>query len=1334
MHKHLIFALVYIIICSGASAQNRTTKKPQLSTWESDVKNIKANIIQLLNDADMPFETAVFRHKTPARKIKIDVSGWDNLVLYTNGTADGVHYDHAIWGNPRLIAANGESVWIDELTPVFRRTNFESPAINKNFSGNTISINGTKYQHAITLHTEGETVYKLDKKYKYFEAEVGIDDESNSMASATFKVQNINGQAYIQELQKKYPEKISFIQNILNIPAQQWIVMKDASFERDIIDKKIKELKDKTFFIQQIQDIEKKNKAEQSLAYIDLLIRINKVIDLQEKLGWINLEAIRKALDDMKSNPHFDASEAEKKYSELAFNYPSVLKNIYSGNQFDIDKAHHLLKLKRDILLANPLLDMDKIIVSRFKVGDKDRSIMAQHLGMPLNNWSSMYSALRYDMNAEIAVLSNLRGEIQKQTVYKPQRNVNIADLQMHWNGEKLLFSSLDDKDRWQVYEIGTDGKGLQQKIIMDEPDLEFCDANYLPDGRIIASSNIGYHGVPCVNGSDAIGNLSLYNPQDGNLRRLTFDQDGNWNPVVMNNGRVMYTRWEYTDLTHYFSRIVMHMNPDGTENKALYGSGSFWPNSTFDIKPLPGSNTRFVGIISGHHGIARSGRLIIFDPAKSRKEEKGVVQEIPYHNRKIIPEIKDYLVDGVWPQFVRPYPLSDEYFLVSAKLHPDGLWGIYLVDIYDNMTCIAEYEGEGLNTPLAVRQTKTPPIIPDRINLKDKESTVFIQDIYQGEGTKGVPKGTIKELRILAYEYAYRDSPSDHYAQGIQSGWDIKRLLGTVLVEKDGSAIFKVPANTPISIQPLDDKGRAVQWFRSWFTGMPGETVSCVGCHEDHNQIPIPKRTIASQMKPRPLTIPEGGQRPFTFELEIQPILDRACIACHDGNKVQPNFIGGRIDTMKTGGWLNTWGKSYLELMPYVYRQGPEAEMYVLKPYEYHASNSELVRILENGHHGVKLTDKEWRTLYSWIDFNAPYNSSFKNIKPINGVDQYERRMELMEKYNNTKVDWKKEITEYADYLKTKGKPEAEMPDKKEQSVSKKINLKNWPFSAETAKQMQSKDKKGNKTVEIAPGITMSFVWIPSGEFIMGDKNDGISSPAFKASIKKGFWMSEKEVTNEQFCAIFPEHDSRIIGQFWKDHVNAGYPANKPQQPVIRVSYSEAVNFAERLSKNNGLNISLPTETQWEWACRAGSDKAFWYGDLNTDFSRFENMADAQLSNMAVEGMDPQPMSKDNPLRKYWDYLPKIASVDDGEMLTAFVGSYYSNPWGLKDMHGNVAEWTSSDYVDYPLNKDKSSERKVVRGGSWTDRPKFSTSYYRKAFYPWQKPYNVGFRIIIEE
>ena len=450
---------------------------------------------------------------------------------------------------------------------------------------------------------------------------------------------------------------------------------------------------------------------------------------------------------------------------------------------------------------------------------------------------------------------------------------------------------------------------------------MDFYDGTYLPDGRIIANSNIGYQGVPCVNGSDPVGNMVLYTPQSKNLRRLTFDQDANWNPVIMNNGRVMYTRWEYTDLTHYYTRIVMNMNPDGTEQKALYGSGSMFPNSTFDVQPLPGYASAFVGIISGHHGVARSGRLILFDPAKARKGAAGMLQEIPHRNRPIVEEVKDRLVDGVWPQFIKPSPLNDTYFLVAAKLDKNDLWGIYLVDKFDNVTCLHKMEGEGYISPIAVRKTVTPPAIPDRVKLDDKQATVFIQDIYEGEGLKGIPRGTVKSLRLHAYEYAYVQTQSDHNWHGIQSGWDIKRMLGTVPVEEDGSVIFKIPANTPVSIQPLDKDGVAVQWMRSWLTGQPGEIVSCVGCHEDQNQIVIPKRVIASQKAPHALTPPEGGTRSFTFDLEVQPILDRACIACHNGEGKAFDLRGGKKDG-------KGYGTSYLNLHPYVHSQGGEGDI----------------------------------------------------------------------------------------------------------------------------------------------------------------------------------------------------------------------------------------------------------------------------------------------------------------------------------------------------------------------------------------------------------------------
>ncbi len=423
-------------------------------------------------------------------------------------------------------------------------------------------------------------------------------------------------------------------------------------------------------------------------------------------------------------------------------------------------------------------------------------------------------------------------------------------------------------------------------------------------------------------------------------------------------------------------------------------------------------------------------------------------------------------------------------------------------------------------------------------------------------------------------------------------------------------------------------------------------------------------------------------------------------------------------------------YSTSYLQIMPYICRQGPEADMYVMEPYEYHASNSELVRILKSGHHGVELTDKEWRTIYNWIDFNAPDRGIFSNIKKNGGYEQYERRIFLADKYNNgAGVEWQQELADYTAYLKAQGPIEAVMPAKSTQKVAKSKALKGWPFSEAEAKAMQSEKGETTKSVEIAPGIVIEFVWVPAGSFISGKNGNTFALDEAKSKVDKGFWMSKTEITNEQYTTLVPTHDSRVIGQFWKDHVHAGYWANLPQQPVIRVSLDDALDYVQMLAKNHNLRFDIPTEIEWEWACRGGSDTDMWFGDMNSDFGKYDNLADVQLSQMAVKGLDPKPMPANDPLRKYWDFIPKISSVDDGVMISGTVGTYESNAWGLIDMHGNVAEWTSSNYGD-----ESDADLAVVRGGSWMDRPKFATAYTRKSYYPWQRSYNVGFRLIIRE
>lgn len=1111
---------------------------------------------------------------------------------------------------------------------------------------------------------------------------------------------------------------------------------KNTDTERALVLKLAAYLKDSSYIKNTIRQIETEKKVEtQITGYQKLHKQVQRMLLLQSELKWLNMEAIRLAYEDMKRIEGFDAVKYLPILTELEQQVKQGFGNIYSGDEAVLVNAEKAVANKRAILLANPLLNGDKILTVRYQLGNRDRRAMAPELGTQSNNWSNQESARRKGFNADIVELSNLRDEVQIRTIYKPDNTSSIADLKLHWDGDRAMFTQTMSDNRWNVFEVKLNNGDCKKLIDNPEPDLEFYDGTYLPDGRIIANSNIGYQGVPCVNGSDPVGNMVLYTPQSKNLRRLTFDQDANWNPVIMNNGRVMYTRWEYTDLTHYYTRIVMNMNPDGTEQKALYGSGSMFPNSTFDVQPLPGYASAFVGIISGHHGVARSGRLILFDPAKARKGVAGMLQEIPHRNRPIVEEVKDRLVDGVWPQFIKPSPLNDTYFLVAAKLDKNDLWGIYLVDKFDNVTCLHKMEGEGYISPIAVRKTVTPPAIPDRVKLDDKQATVFIQDIYEGEGLKGIPRGTVKSLRLHAYEYAYVQTQSDHNWHGIQSGWDIKRMLGTVPVEEDGSVIFKIPANTPVSIQPLDKDGVAVQWMRSWLTGQPGEIVSCVGCHEDQNQIVIPKRVIASQKAPHALTPPEGGTRSFTFDLEVQPILDRACIACHNGEGKAFDLRGGKKDG-------RGYGTSYLNLHPYVHRQGGEGDMVVLYPYEYHPNTSELVRLLKKGHYNVQLTDAEWRKIYNWIDYNAPdkgyFNANVLKSFPYQGYDQIERRKQLTDKYaGGAGVDWKKEIADYAAQLKNKGEIKPVMPKKVSPVKEKVLKVKGWPFAPDRVKEMLADEKETVKVLEIAPGVQMTFVRIPAGEFVMGSYHgEPDTYPTTKVKIDKAFWMGELEVTNQQYNTIFPQHDSRYVDQQWKDHVVPGYPANKPEQPVIRVSYNDAMEYCKILSQKTGLNITLPTEAQWEWACRGGSDEDFWFGNLNADFGKKDNLADVTTNKFAVSGVDPQPMSPESPWYKYYTFLPKAANVDDGSLVQVGGKKYEANPFGLYCMHGNVAEWTRSDYVPYPYkeNPKKVSEYKVVRGGSYIERPKYSTAYSRKGFYPYQCVFNVGFRVIIED
>jgi formylglycine-generating enzyme required for sulfatase activity len=270
-----------------------------------------------------------------------------------------------------------------------------------------------------------------------------------------------------------------------------------------------------------------------------------------------------------------------------------------------------------------------------------------------------------------------------------------------------------------------------------------------------------------------------------------------------------------------------------------------------------------------------------------------------------------------------------------------------------------------------------------------------------------------------------------------------------------------------------------------------------------------------------------------------------------------------------------------------------------------------------------------------------------------------------------------------------------------------------------------------------------------------MGDA-DGCDDerPLARVKIGEPFWMGRLEVTNEQFACFDPAHDSRLeTGDFLQFSVQErGYPTNGSRQPVCRLTWHEAMAFCRWLSARTGLGFTLPTEAQWEWACRAGTATPMNWGSTETDFSKLANLADCTLRFVDTFGWG-LPSGAVPPWR------PAIESVNDGFKVSAPVGTFDPNPWGLCDMHGNVSEWTRSLYKPYPYREDDGrnagiadwrlpradlktqsetgnrqsaiAQRLVVRGGSWYDRPRFARSAYRMSYPAWQGVYDVGFRVV---
>jgi len=1002
--------------------------------------------------------------------------------------------------------------------------------------------------------------------------------------------------------------------------------------------------------------------------------------------------------------------------------------------------------LRAEALLSNPLLDFDRMLVvkrrdaraynpmPRFPIPPLTAGPVHLLNGLPLNYQGN--GVLRQvPIDNEIAVLSPLRGKGRLTTLFRPEKPAYVGDTKLHFDADRVLFSSIGSYDRFQIFEVGVDGRKLRQVTRGEDRDVDNYDACYLADDRILFGSSACFQSVPCERRHDEVANLCVMNKDGSGVRRLCFDQDHNFYPTMLSDGRVLYTRWEYTDIAHAFSARLFTMNPDGTAQRAYYASSSFWPNRIFYAKPIPGHPTKFAGIVTGHHGTPRAGELVLFDVARGRRQAEGAVQRIPGRGKKVKAVLVDNLVDGSWPKFLHPYPLSDKYFIVSCRPTPRSQWGVYLVDVFDNMLLLREEEGWLLLEPVPLRKTPRPAVIPDRVRLESRQATVHLSNIYVGEGLRGIPRGTVKRLRLFSYHFSYFGTSGIEDYIGMDGPWDVRRVLGTVPVAADGSAYFAVPANTPIAIQPLDAEGKALQLMRSWFTAMPGEAVSCVGCHEEANTAPPPRRLRALTGKPSRIKPWYGPVRGFNWDREVQPVLDKYCVGCHNGRKkadgqAPPDLRRAKPRKLPHSNAL--FPPSFYALRRFVRSPGLEGDPRVLPVADYHADTSPLVRMLRKGHRNVRLDPEAWDRLVTWMDMNAPAYGTWMEIPSVRGKPAvrrcHKRRMALLRRHGGIDVDHE---------AIPNAKPAPVTPVMpRETAPAKRIRVAGWPFGANDAKRRQAgAGARTEMAIDLGPGVKMQLVLIPAGEFVLGGSAAYADErPLGNAKIDRAFWMGKVEVTNEQYRRFDPAHRSGTEAMLWLKWSWEDFASlNRPGQPVSRVSWNEANAFCRWLSRQTGRKFALPSEVQWEWACRAGTHTPLSFGPRGADSAPFANLADASLLNF-TGWPRTTPFGRLELVKQFYAVDP----VNDKQRVSAAVGSYRPNPWGLHDMHGNVSEWTRSAYLPYPfraadVRHTKRGARKVVRGGSWFDRADLARSGCRNSHWPWQRIFDVGFRVVCE-
>ncbi|MBW7862825.1 MAG: hypothetical protein GX580_06435 [Candidatus Hydrogenedens sp.] len=553
-----------------------------------------------------------------------------------------------------------------------------------------------------------------------------------------------------------------------------------------------------------------------------------------------------------------------------------------------------------------------------------------------------------------------------------------LRDPAVHYDGRTILFSwRRGGTDTFHLWTVQSDGGGLTQLTRGEYDDIEPA---WLPDGGIVFVSTRSRRWVNCW--LTQVATLHRCDADGRNVLPLSANIEHDNTPWPLPDGRILYTRWEYVDRSQVDYHHLWAMNPDGTGQMTHFGN-MHPPDLYIDAKPVPGTEEILFINSPGHGAKEHAGHVALVD-----------VKRGPDH----LPSLRNITGNG----YRDPYPVSADAFLAArgrelVLLDRDGVQEtLHRIPVTPDR--------RELHEPRPIRPRSRERVIPARVNYAKETGRLLLSDVRLGRNMDGVGPGEIAKLLVV------ESLPKPiNYTGGMDplsygGTFTLERVLGTVPVEEDGSAYMELPANRSLFLVALDRDDNTVKRMQSFLTVMPGELTSCVGCHEQRTHAPLnPGKgsLMAARREPSAVTPVPDIPEVFDYPRDIQPILDRHCVKCHDYAPHPDAEHGPRAGgAVLAGDRGPLYSHSYASLTVLgQVSDGRDQAVSNYAPRSLGAAASPLMAKVLGGHHGVALSPKETAFIRYWIETGAAYPGTYGALGG-GGIGGYHENMQIETDY----------------------------------------------------------------------------------------------------------------------------------------------------------------------------------------------------------------------------------------------------------------------------------------------------------------------------------------------